>query len=526
MANYLSKDGLIRVLAKLDGIFERKGKLNALITHDQISTLDTNTTLLGALKSEYGSRTYFSARHFIAYENVPTYTDLPDFGFAPGGLRVDIQCGGTTGIVFLATTAAQADPAPPQFHMRQFRLWSTTPIWVGDWVNIADGGNPETGDSGKHQRIEDFEAYEDSGHWAIRSDTFKFVEDDLYAVHIGVANQGGQSEGVALFGIGVETTGVIQHSSGSAMHIDATIENGEIHFYGISSGQNGVNVDSIIRIGAFGGGIAQGQIFELERWTFWAASLTYVGWRKIDGESLDENVNYTIRGDYYGDPFEVTLENGYADLPNGYNVYIVNRSGIVHLEGGDVNSFHGIEIHSAAEPGAVMPPKENTDAMAAHWHSSVLRIEVNYSLYSMTGQERFELTFEDVQNSANTYLYSHLALDKRLFEPIDELFGFNPGDTYNDLEWMIREITQYCENYYLFDFDNVQDWNVYDYVNQLLETLNIIDMIDPKLMSLKMDFIYETENGMELRVMPIGISGTKGSNEVVVPIVRNKGSVS
>ena len=55
--------------------------------------------------------------------------------------------------------------------------------------------------------------------------------------------------------------------------------------------------------------------------------------------------------------------------------------------------------------------------------------------------------------------------------------------------------------------------------------LNMIDMIDPKLMSLKMDFIYITENGRELTVMPMGISGAKGSNEVIVPYIRNKESV-
>ena len=391
-------------------------------------------------------------------------------------------------------------------------------FWAGE--PIGSGG----GDSGRHERIEDFEAYEDSGHWAIRSNSYRFKPDDLYTVHMGVANQGGQSEGVALFGVGMETTGIIQHSSGSAVHIDATIENNEIHFYGISSGQNGVTVESIIRIGAHGGAAA-GQTFELERWTFWAASLTYVGWRRTDGESLDENVNYTIRGDYYGDPFEATFDGGYADLPNGQNVYIVNRGGRVHIEGGEVDNFHGITIDSAAEPGAAMAMKENSDAMAAYWHSTRLKIELNDTLYSMTGQERLELTFIEVMNSANIEMYSHIALTEKLFEPIDDLFGTNPGEMFAMLEDPIRSIEDYCQQYGEFDMENPQDWDVYNDVDELLNGLNMIDMIDPKLMSLKMDFIYMTENGRELTVMPMGISGSKGANEVIVPYIRNKESV-
>jgi len=267
------------------------------------------------------------------------------------------------------------------------------------------------------------------------------------------------------------------------------------------------------------------QFHELERWTFWAASLTYVGWRRKDGGDLRESANYQILGNYYGQAFDIILEDGHGELPNGESVYIVNRNGKIHLEGGDENNYDGIEIFSAADPGAVAPMKPNTDVMATYWHSSRLQIRLNDALYSMTGQERFELTFIEVMNSANIEMYSHIALTEKLFEPIDELFGTNPGEMFSLLEGPIRRIEDYCQQYGEFDMENPYDWDVYNDVDELLNGLNMIDMIDPKLMSLKMDFKYLTENGRELTLMPMGISGSKGANEVIVPYIRNKESV-
>ena len=183
-------------------------------------------------------------------------------------------------------------------------------------------------------------------------------------------------------------------------------------------------------------------------------------------------------------------------------------------------------IVEAIEESSGQTAEVNTDVMATYWHSTRLKIAVNEQLYAMMSIERFELTFFDIQNSAGLdSLSNHIALDHKLFEPIDELFGMYPGDTYNSLDGIIRDIESYCNQYGEFDMENPQDWDVYNYVDELLNTLNMIDMIDPKLMSLKMDFIYETENGRTLTVMPMGISGSKGANEVIVPYIKNKESV-
>ena len=397
-------------------------------------------------------------------------------------------------------------------------------LFDGEPIGTGEGG----GGDGKHQRIDAYpeEEYNQGQFWKIVSDSYQFRQDQLYVVDIEISNQGGSSRGTLFIGLADHGEGIIHHTSGQYLYsVEWHIENGEIQFHSIQAGNNGFSLYSVIHIGTGGGAVA-GKIFNLERFEYSAASLTYVGWRREDGGQLEEGVKYTVKGAYYGDPFEVTLdEYGWADLPNGMGIQLLNRMGMWILEGGNRNNYQGIEIFSAAEPGAIAIPEVNFDVIQCLWQGERVIIRPNENLMSMTGQIQYEMTMLDIPNSIDLEeLENKLILDDKLFAPMEEMFGMSQGDIYNSMEWMFQEIHNYCEQYGEFDLNNVYDWNVYGYLQEIMETLAMVDMINPKLMSLKMTFMYACSNSMTpLEVLPIGTAGIKGANTVLVPYIKKLG---
>ena len=180
----------------------------------------------------------------------------------------------------------------------------------------------------------------------------------------------------------------------------------------------------------------------------------------------------------------------------------------------------------STEVKELLDAKPNIDAITCLWQGERVILKPNENLMAMTGGLQYELTFLDVPNALDIDLTSHLILDAKLFDPIDELFGYNPGDVYSSLEWMFQEIHQYCEQYGEFDYNDWHDQNIYDYIQQILEMLNIIDQINPRLMSLKMDFQYAVEDSSNpVTVMPVGIYGVKGSNMILIPHIKKVGGI-
>ena len=395
------------------------------------------------------------------------------------------------------------------------------------FVPKSSGGSD--GDAGFHLRI-NAEVDEDGGqgnHLKIMSDEYRFREDELYVIDISVGNQGGTSRGVVILGLGEDNEiSLIHENGGYRVDYTAHIQDGEIHFYDISAGNNGMQVYSVVRIGAKGGE-GGAEFYNLERFTYSAASLTYVGWRRTDGENLEEGKRYLLKGEYWNDPFEVTLdEYGWADLPNGMGVQLLERHGQIIIEGGNQSQFYGIEILSASIGSAVAPA--NVDVFSCIWMGERGKIERNEMLQSM-GINRFELTMLECPNTLDKPLNIHLPLTRETLVGMDRLFGFTDGDTYNNIEWMLSEIADYVSwtgDFDVYGNDIASGYeHIIDYYQEIMEMMLMADSIDPKTVSGNSDYTYETENNKLMTVYPIGTMGMKGANEIVLPLIKNNDGI-
>ena len=405
-----------------------------------------------------------------------------------------------------------------------------------DGEEIGTGGSGGSG-SGGHFRITDFEISQQTGdgNARISSPSHKISHQELYFIYLSIGNQGGTWASwipVGLCNSGETVDCYLAYTGGGGngpYGLSYHIADGELVIE--NTGSSYVDVGGFIHIGS-GGSSLNYKSFDIERINFWASSQQWYGWRRTDGTPLEVGLPYILEGTYYGEPVNITFDqDGYGhDNLSGYDFWIMNNSslngcGVVGGLNTNYSPFEFEKIHVPVEPNFDF--EENTDSMLCSWVGNSAKIVHNEMLYSMSGQIQYEATFWDVLNSKGLEgeeLKTHIALTRKMFEPIEELFGMSPGDMYDSMEWMFEEINQYCQSYSYIDLENPEDWTIYSYLEEIFQMLMIVDQIDPKLMSLAMDYKYVCEHsGDEISVTPLGLIGSKGGSLIIIPYVKDIG---
>ena len=400
-----------------------------------------------------------------------------------------------------------------------------------DGQPIGTGGGGGSG-SGGHERIEDIhceESYDFQGGsiWRIDSASHQFNISDLYAIRATISNQGGTQYGFG-FILGEYSNVKFTHeSSNSGGDYTFRIYEDKLYLWDIHSGSNYFEVQEIIKIGS--GGEAQTFYKSIPFYSnsFSASGQTWMAWMREDGESLEAGIPYVLEGTYWGNPVTLKFDaDGWAyDHDNGNSFYLdyVSAFGRTVIVGGNYLTYQYYQFESLKEPVDPTFGEANVDVVLSFWFSDTLQIKVNEELQGMMGMTQYELTYKKLENTIGLETYqSHIILDRKLFDPVDELFGQSPGDTYASFEWMFGEVAQYCEQYGEFDKNDYHDQNIYDYIEQLEQIMMIVDMFNPNLMAMKFDFLYECKNAyVPIAMRPVGLYGMKGLQLVIVPYVKD-----